>query len=266
MEKKNKLSLFVLVLVILLFVVVIYLFNRIDILEKRVYEQEKTINDCNSFINQYKPLILDLDKEHRNSLIKAETSTTISTNTSTNTNTNTNTNTSLTISTNRNTIKTTNRDFYVVRNTANTDLSVNSNNTNTVKHVDPEELINTGVDKLDSKYFVTNPKEYNPDYSNKTKMNKSDSRIKTIAEIGFKESASRIASEGTENKESETITEETLSPNNYFTRKYTEYDKVYTDIKVDCFVVTRTNEMGCGVSIYIDAINGMIIGAEAFGD
>ena len=262
MEKKNKLSLFVLVLVILLFVVVIYLFNRIDILEKRVYEQEKTINDCNSFINQYKPLILDLDKEHRNSLIKAETSTTISTNTSTNTNTNT----SLTISTNRNTIKTNNTTLHVIRNTANTDLSVNSNNTNTVKYIDPEELINTGVDKLDSKYFVTNPKEYNPDYSNKTKMNKSDSRIKTIAEIGFKESANRIASEGTENKESETITEETLSPNNYFTRKYTEYDKVYTDIKVDCFVVTRTNEMGCGVSIYIDAINGMIIGAEAFGD
>ena len=262
MEKKNKLSLFFLVLVILLSALVIYLFNRIDILEKRVYEQEKTINDCNSFINQYKPLILDLDKEHRNSLINAETSTTISTNTSTNTNTNT----SPSISTNRNIIKTNNKDLYVVRNTANTDLSVNSNNTNTVKHVDPEELINTGVDKLDSKYFVTNPKEYNPDYSNKTKMNKSDSRIKTIAEIGFKESASRIASEGTENKESETITEETLSPNNYFTRKYTEYDKVYTDIKVDCFVVTRTNEMGCGVSIYIDAINGMIIGAKAFGD
>lgn len=262
MEKKNKLSLFFLVLVILLSALVIYLFNRIDILEKRVYEQEKTINDCNSFINQYKPLILDLDKEHRNSLINAETSTTISTNTSTNTNTNT----SPSISTNRNIIKTNNKDLYVVRNTANTDLSVNSNDTNTVKHVDPEELINTGVDKLDSKYFVTNPKEYNPDYSNKTKMNKSDSRIKTIAEIGFKESASRIASEGTENKESETITEETLSPNNYFTRKYTEYDKVYTDIKVDCFVVTRTNEMGCGVSIYIDAINGMIIGAKAFGD
>lgn len=262
MEKKNKLSLFLLVLVILLSALVIYLFNRIDILEKRVYEQEKTINNCNSFINQYKPLILDLDKEHRNSLINPETSTTISTNKSTNTNTNT----SPSISTNRNTIKTNNKDLYVIRNTANTDLSVNSNNTNTVKHVDPEELINTGVDKLDSNYFVTNPKEYNPDYSNKTKMNKSDSRIKTIAEIGFKESASRIASEGTENKESETITEETLSPNNYFTRKYTEYDKVYTDIKVDCFVVTRTNEMGCGVSIYIDAINGMIIGAEAFGD
>lgn len=264
MEKKNKLSLFLLVLVILLSALVIYLFNRIDILEKRVYEQEKTINNCNSFINQYKPLILDLDKEHRNSLINPETSTTISTNT--NTSANTNANTSPSISTNRNTIKTNNKDLYVIRNTANTDLSVNSNNTNTVKHVDPKELINTGVDKLDSKYFVTNPKEYNPDYSNKTKMNKSDSRIKTIAEIGFKESASRIASEGTENKESETITEEILSPNNYFTRKYTEYDKVYTDIKVDCFVVTRTNEMGCGVSIYIDAINGMIIGAKAFGD
>lgn len=264
MEKKNKLSLFLLVLVILLSALVIYLFNRIDILEKRVYEQEKIINNCNSFINQYKPLILDLDKEHRNSLINPETSTTISTNT--NTSANTNANTSPSISTNRNTIKTNNKDLYVIRNTANTDLSVNSNNTNTVKHVDPEELINTGVDKLDSKYFVTNPKEYNPDYSNKTKMNKSDSRIKTIAEIGFKESASRIASEGIENKESETITEEILSPNNYFTRKYTEYDKVYTDIKVDCFVVTRTNEMGCGVSIYIDAINGMIIGAKAFGD
>ena len=166
----------------------------------------------------------------------------------------------------KNTIKTTNTAVHTIRNTSNNDSSVNSNNTNTVKHVDPEELINTGVDNLDSKYFVTNPKEYTPDYSNKTKMDKSDNRIKTIAEIGFKESASRIASEGTENKESEKITEETLSPNNYFTRKYTEYDKVYTDIKVDCYVVTRTNEMGCGVSIYIDAINGMIIGAASFGD
>ena len=80
---------------------------------------------------------------------------------------------------------------------------------------------------------------------------------KKIAESGFTESASRIAGEGINDTKEENIELREVSPNNYFTRKYNEYDKVYTNIKRKAYVVTNENEMGNGVSVYVDANTGL---------
>ena len=54
--------------------------------------------------------------------------------------------------------------------------------------------------------------------------------------------------------------------NNYFTSTYKEPREIYKNIKRNCFVVSRENEMGCGIKIYVDAQTGLIIGGEAYGD
>ena len=87
-----------------------------------------------------------------------------------------------------------------------------------------------------------------------------------MLKFGFQESAKRIAGEGVENIESERVNLENVSPNNYFTRQYYEGDKIYKTSVRNCYVVTRENDMGCGVSIYVDATTGLIIGGRAFGD
>ena len=144
-------------------------------------------------------------------------------------------------------------------------IAENYTNTASINSNDPEYINDQGVKNLDSTYFVTDPANYNPDDTGKQKISSND-RVKQIAQIGFDESAKRIAGEGTENKESEIVSTETVSPNNYFTRLYSESDRVYTNIKRECFVVTRKNDLGCGVSIYIDSVTGLIIGGRAFGD
>jgi hypothetical protein len=45
-----------------------------------------------------------------------------------------------------------------------------------------------------------------------------------------------------------------------------ERDKTYDTIQRPCYIFTRTNDMGCGVRIYVDAVTGLIIGGDAFGD
>ena len=35
---------------------------------------------------------------------------------------------------------------------------------------------------------------------------------------------------------------------------------------MEAFVVTRENEMGNGIKIYIDPTTGLIVGGEAYGD
>ena len=84
--------------------------------------------------------------------------------------------------------------------------------------------------------------------------------------IGFEESKKRIASEGADDVDSQRIKIEEVSPNNYFTRKDREYDKTYSNITRKAYIVTRENDMGNGISIYVDATTGLIIGGRAFGD
>ena len=79
-------------------------------------------------------------------------------------------------------------------------------------------------------------------------------------------SEKRIAGEGADNKESEIVRIEEESPNNYFTRYINDGDEIYTNIKRKCYIISRENEMGNGVKIYVDATTGLIIGGGAFGD
>ena len=126
-----------------------------------------------------------------------------------------------------------------------------------------EDKRNEMIEKLDEKVFVLDIKNYDPDYD---KIQISENKAKEIAQIGFTESASRIAGEGTENKNSETIKTEEVYPNNYFTRKSREADYTNFAVKRTAYVITRTNDMGNGVSIFVDATTGLIIGGKAFGD
>lgn len=120
------------------------------------------------------------------------------------------------------------------------------------------------VDSLDKTLFVTDFKIYKP---KDTDMNLTKKEISGIAENGFKESAARIAGEGAENKASEKIEElDEIIPNNYFTRKYRESDEIYKDLKTHGYKVTRTNDIGNGVYVYIDKTTGLIVGGGAFGD
>ncbi len=120
------------------------------------------------------------------------------------------------------------------------------------------------VDNLDKTLFVTDFKTYKP---KDTDMEFTNREISGIAENGFKESAARIAGEGANDKASEKIEElDEIIPNNYFTRKYKESNSVYKDLKTHGYKVTRTNDMGNGIYIYIDKTTGLIIGGGAFGD
>lgn len=116
---------------------------------------------------------------------------------------------------------------------------------------------------LDNTVFLTDFDNYNPD-SNEIKI--TEKEAKKIAQKGFEESKSRIAAEGTDDIESETLEIIETVANNYFTRYYHEYDKMYDNIKRKCYAIQRENEMGCGVTIYVDVTTGLIIGGMAFGD
>ena len=152
----------------------------------------------------------------------------------------------------------------VASNEASSNMNNESSNAdNNSLSIELQKENNEAINNLDKKFFLTDFENYFPE-SNEVKI--SETEAKKIAEKGFAESAKRIAGEGVENKESETIKIEAKLPNNYFTRYYYEGDKVYKTSVRNCYVVTRKNEMGCGVSIYVDVATGLIIGGEAFGD
>ncbi len=84
-----------------------------------------------------------------------------------------------------------------------------------------------------------------------------------MAEKGFEE-AKRIC--GTYDKNTQKIKEETVIPNNFFTRKISERDEQYSE-KIDAYVFTRIDDMELnGVQVYVDKKTGKIIGGGAFGD
>lgn len=234
-NKKKFMQLFTIIAIIILLFTLYVLLDRTKKLEKRITEQEEVIQRLNSFVSYEKELL----KEPKQTDFEKDTDEAVHA-------------ISNTIS---NTISSTPE---IMENIANTTTSY-------IQNQDQESLNNNNPYSLDKAYFVIDPENYKPDHENKTKISSQD-KIKQIAQIGFDESAKRIAGEGAENKASEKITTETVSPNNYFTRFQSEHDKIYTDVKVECFVVTRTNEMGCGIKIYIDSVSGLIIGGSAFGD
>ncbi|MBP3801127.1 MAG: hypothetical protein J6I85_03715, partial [Clostridia bacterium] len=75
-----------------------------------------------------------------------------------------------------------------------------------------------------------------------------------------------ISEEGASNKETERVQIREESPNNYFTRYIYDGDKIYMNKKRKCYVITRENDIGNGISILVDVTTGIIIGGYAFGD
>ncbi|MBR3152669.1 MAG: hypothetical protein IKF52_03590 [Clostridia bacterium] len=94
----------------------------------------------------------------------------------------------------------------------------------------------------------------------------SEEYARQLARIGFEESIRIVGEEIARNEKSETVKIEKVSPNNFFTRQGNERDEKYTDIVRTCYSVTRRDEEISGVTIYVDATTGIIIGARAFGD
>ena len=84
-----------------------------------------------------------------------------------------------------------------------------------------------------------------------------------IAEKGFEE-AKRIC--GEYDKSTQEIKEKNMYANNFFTRKISQRDDVYNKKSIQCYLVSRQDEMGNGVTIYIDKKTGKIVGGEAYGD
>lgn len=122
---------------------------------------------------------------------------------------------------------------------------------------------NVAVKNLDKNIFLTDFENYKPKNNN---IKISESKAREIAQNGFEESKKRIAGEGADNKDSEIVKIEQMTANNYFTRLTEQSDKTYKDISRKCYVIQRKNEMGNGISVYVDATTGLIIGGEAFGD
>lgn len=118
------------------------------------------------------------------------------------------------------------------------------------------------INNLDSTIFLTDFENYSP---NNNDIVITEKRAKEIAQKGFAESK-RIASEGTDEISSETIKIEEVVANNYFTRYYYQRSEFYDKIKRNCYAIQRENDMGCGVTIYVDVTTGLIIAGRAFGD
>lgn len=118
------------------------------------------------------------------------------------------------------------------------------------------------VNNLDSTIFLIDFENYAP---NNNDIKITEKKAKEIAQNGFEESK-RIASEGTDDIDSETIKIEEVVANNYFTRYYYQRNELYDNIKRNCYAIQRENDMGCGVTIYVDVTTGLIIGGRAFGD
>ena len=148
--------------------------------------------------------------------------------------------------------------------TRNTDT--NTNNTVNAESISEDfwKEYDKQVDNLDPIFFVKDFSTYKPKSSD---MQLTNREISGIADKGFKESAARIAGEGADNKASEKIEElDEIIPNNYFTRKNKQSNEIYKELKTHGYKVTRTNDMGNGVYVYIDKTTGLIIGGGAFGD
>lgn len=119
------------------------------------------------------------------------------------------------------------------------------------------------VESLDSNIFVTNMEEFMKEY-NLASSKITEKEAAEIAEKGFKE-AERIC--GAYDINTQEVKKELVKPNNFFTRKYNEYDKVYTQFEVEAYVFTRFDDMKLnGVNVFVDVKTGKIVGGGAFGD
>lgn len=147
----------------------------------------------------------------------------------------------------------------------NTDCIYNTDLTEVESQIDLDNMnvqYDEAVDELDSEVFMINYEEFLEEYENAT-TTISEAEATEIADKGFEE-AERIC--GSYSKSTQEVSTETVKPNNFFTRKYNEYDNVY-DMSIECYIFTRVDDMGLnGVKIYVDKKTGKIVGGGAFGD
>ena len=154
--------------------------------------------------------------------------------------------------------------LLIVSKIVNTDCIYNTDLTEIEAEVDRgnfETEFDEQVDNLNTQIFVKDFDSFYLEYQNAT-GNITQEQAEEIAEVGFEE-AERIV--GDYDKETQECRETEITPNNFFTRKYREGDKTesYT---VQGYVISRQDEMGNGVQIYVDKRLGKIVGASAFGD
>lgn len=117
------------------------------------------------------------------------------------------------------------------------------------------------VDNLDENIFIKDFDSFSNEYTNSSSSITED-QAKEIANTAFDE-ASRIA--GSYDKNSQTCKIQNVHPNNFFTRKSNETDSVLPN-EVTAYCFSREDEIGNGVTVYIDNKLGKVIGGEAFGD
>ena len=122
--------------------------------------------------------------------------------------------------------------------------------------------------------YIGSVNTYITDYAQKVAVEQANRVYKNLLGIndnvyiekGFNEAGARISSEGVDDTAEEFFKIENVAPNNFFTAKYRESRKDYTDIVRKSYIITKVNELGNGVSVYVDVTTGLIIGGEAFGD
>lgn len=117
------------------------------------------------------------------------------------------------------------------------------------------------VDNLDENVFVKDFDSFYNEYTNSSSSITEDQATE-IANTAFDE-ASRIA--GTYDKNTQTCKIQNVHPNNFFTRKSSETDSVSPN-EVTAYCFSREDDMGNGVTVYIDNKLGKVIGGSAFGD
>lgn len=154
--------------------------------------------------------------------------------------------------------------LLIVSKIVNTDCIYNTDLTEIEAEVERENFeteYDKKVDNLNTQIFVKDFDSFYKEYQNET-GEISQERAEEIVEVGFEE-AERVV--GNYDKETQECTEIEVRPNNFFTRKYSEGDKMeqYT---VQVYAFSRQDDMGNGVQIYVDKRLGKIVGARAFGD
>ncbi len=154
--------------------------------------------------------------------------------------------------------------LLIVSKIVNTDCIYNTDLTeinNKIEMENFESEFDEQVDNLNTQIFVKDFDSFYQEYQKATGKI-SQERAAEIAEVGFEE-AKRVV--GEYDKETQECREIEVTPNNFFTRKYSERDRTepYT---VQGYAFSRKDEMGNGVQIYVDKKLGKIVGASAFGD
>ena len=147
----------------------------------------------------------------------------------------------------------------------NTDCIYNTDLTELESQIDLDNMhvqYDEKVNNLDSEVFMTDYDKFLEEYE-ETTTTISEVEATEIADKGFEE-AERIC--GSYSKSTQIVETRNIKPNNFFIRKYNEYDKVF-DTNIECYVFSRLDDMGLnGVEIYVDKRTGKIVGGGAFGD